>query len=553
VDEPTEESLVDLSWYSLLSVLTVLFLMGRILIFRYVSLKVSRTFHSRALWAVLRTPAAFLDTTPTGRIINRFSSDMQRVDMDLRYSTAGFVDQLTGMLLAIVVASMYVPALFVVVFPLLFLYNSVQRRFRATARELQRLFSRSKSPIYQGFDEAMAGVSTIRAFQKQAHFIQRNREKVDINIRLVYSLICTNRWLALRLRAIGTLPVAVIVLMLVFQRSFRFSFTASVSGGLAGLVLRYALQFTQSMEGILQCLTQTELSLVALERVGGYAKLEPEAELTESGDAGRLSAWPCNGTISFEGVVMRYRPELRTVLNGVTFEIAGGTSVGVVGRTGAGKSSLLQAIFRMCPLDAGLIRIDGEDISRVGLHTLRRRLAIIPQDPIGFTGSIRFNLDPFGEHDDAAVLEELRKVQLMDFVDAQGLEYHLTAGGENLSVGQRQLVCAARAFLRSSKILILDEATASVDYNTDGLIQEVLRGEVERRKLTTLTIAHRINTILGADNVLIMDKGLVAEFGPTAELALDPTSRFYTFVHPSKGPDEGELTAQPRSGSATRP
>jgi len=234
---------------------------------------------------------------------------------------------------------------------------------------------------------------------------------------------------------------------------------------------------------------------------------------------------------------MRYRADLPTVLNGISFEVKGGTSLGVVGRTGAGKSSLLQAIFRMCPLDAGTIRIDGEDIAHVGLHTLRRRLAIIPQDPVGFTGTLRFNLDPFDEHSDEAVRAELEKVQLMNFVlsKEEGLDYHLTAGGENLSVGQRQLVCAARAFLRKSKILILDEATASVDYKTDEIIQGVLQHEVMTQKLTTMTIAHRINTILNADNVLVMERGKLAEFGPTQQLAADPSSKFYTFVHPSGG------------------
>lgn len=230
---------------------------------------------------------------------------------------------------------------------------------------------------------------------------------------------------------------------------------------------------------------------------------------------------------------MRYRSSLSSVLNGISFTVPGGTSVGVVGRTGAGKSSLLQALFRMCPLDSGVIRIDGEDIWKMGLHTLRRRLAIIPQDPVGFTGTLRFNLDPFGDHSDAELMAELKKVQLKEFVDAQqgGLDYHLSAGGENLSVGQRQLACAARAFLIKSPVLILDEATASVDFRTDTLIQEVLQNEMSKRSLTTLTIAHRINTIISCHNVLVMDEGRNVEFGPPKELAADSSTIFSTFVH----------------------
>jgi len=317
--------------------------------------------------------------------------------------------------------------------------------------------------------------------------------------------------------------------------SFLRSLGLAVSGATAGLALRYATQLTSNMEGMLQQLTQIELCLVALERATSYSRLESESDLTAPGDAA-AEDWPRSGEIAFELVTMRYRADLPTVLNEISFTIPGGTSVGVVGRTGAGKSSLLQALFRMCPLDNGSICIDGVNIWTLGLHTLRRRLAIIPQDPVGFTGSLRFNLDPFNEHSDEAIRGELAKVQLSAFVASreEGLDFHLTAGGENLSVGQRQLVCAARAFLRNSRILVLDEATASVDFRTDAFIQAVLKQEVATRGLTTLTIAHRIDTILGADNVLVMDKGKAAEFGPTQALAADPKSMFHTFVHPPK-------------------
>jgi ABC-type multidrug transport system fused ATPase/permease subunit len=289
------------------------------------------------------------------------------------------------------------------------------------------------------------------------------------------------------------------------------------------------------MMGLLQSLTQTELGLVSLERISGYAQLTAEPELHAEADA-ELSNWPTGGQIEFQDVTMRYRDDLPTVLNGISFTIPAGTSLGVVGRTGAGKSSLLQALFRMCPLEGGSITIDGIDIWSIGLHTLRQCLAIIPQDPVGFTGTLRFNLDPFKDHTDEHILKQLAKVQLREFVESkqEGLGYHLTSGGENLSVGQRQLVCAARAFLRGCRILILDEATANVDFKTDELIQEVLRNEVTTNQLTTLTIAHRINTILGADNVLVMDKGTKGEFGPPRLLAEDPNSMFYSFVHAGK-------------------
>ena len=203
-----------------------------------------------------------------------------------------------------------------------------------------------------------------------------------------------------------------------------------------------------------------------------------------------------------------------------------------MGRTGAGKSSLLQVLFRMCPLESGAVYLDGHDTSKMGLHTLRKSLAIIPQDPVGFTGTVRFNLDPFNQHTDDAIWQELEKVQLKSHFEGQEgqLQFLVAAGGENLSVGQRQLLCCARALIRGTRILVLDEATASVDFTTDSLIQKILRTEVKTKHLTTLTIAHRIQTVLGGDRVLVVADGQAAEFGPTEELRNNPQSMFYSFV-----------------------
>jgi len=519
--------------YALLSLSTVACLCSRMFIFRSTSLKVSRTLHTEALWAVIRSPMSWLDTTPTGRIVNRLSQDMQKADMEMQGSVSNFTDFTMNVCLSALVVSIYVPILLIVLLPVLFLYVRVQRKFRNTARELQRLYSINKSPIYQGLDEAIIGVSTIRAYDAQAHFATQNALKVEKTVRLIYNIMCCNRWLALRLKAIGSMPVGLVISVLFLQALCPgFSVGAPLTGASIGLVLRYTLQFTNYVEMVLQSMTNTELCLVALERLSSFSSLVPEPELIKSTDA-ELGWWPCTGEIAFNHVKMRYRPGLPLVLNSISFVIPGGTSVGVVGRTGAGKSSLLQGLFRMCPLESGQICIDGVDIANVGLHTLRRRLAIIPQDPVGFTDTLRFNLDPFTEKSDHELREQLEKVQMLGFVVSQkeGLEYQLTSGGENLSVGQRQLVCAARAFLRKATVLVLDEATASVDFKTDSLIQKALRDEMQVTKMTTLTIAHRINTILGADNVLVLDRGTAAEFGSPAKLASDPSSIFYTFVH----------------------
>mmetsp|Transcript_87634 Transcript_87634/g.268147 ORF Transcript_87634/g.268147 Transcript_87634/m.268147 type:complete len:600 (-) Transcript_87634:11-1810(-) len=540
---PDEEaaSLRSLGIYALMMFGSLTSIVMRTTLFRHTSLKVSRAMHVDALWKVLRSPMSWLDTTPTGRVINRFSQDMQKLDMDTQGTTANFVDQLVLLAVSAGVVAFNVPLLLPFMLPLVFVYQRLQLRFRSTARELQRLASRAKSPIYQGLDEAILGVSSIRAFEQQGYFIQRNVDRTLLHISLMFNIMCCNRWLCVRLRLVGTIPIAGACLAMVLDPTVGLPGIAA-TGAMAGLVLQYALRFATSTEGFLQSLTQTELCLVAIERISTYGQLASEPALEVPAVDGGIGNWPPRGEIRFEEVVMRYRSDLPLVLNGISFTVPGGTSLGVVGRTGAGKSSLLQALFRMCELESGRIVIDGTDISSLGLHTLRRHLAIIPQDPVGFTGSVRVNLDPFSERQETELWARLKEVQLAEFIGSkeEGLDFQLSAGGENLSVGQMQLICAARAFLRNARILILDEATASVDFKTDSLIQQVLRDEVTKNSLTTVTIAHRINTIMGADNVLVMDRGTAAELGPPRALADDPKSVFYTFAHPAGSGGAGD-------------
>lgn len=325
--------------------------------------------------------------------------------------------------------------------------------------------------------------------------------------------------------------VAAVALFLVLQSHIGIFGRSGVglSAAVAGLALRYALDLTANMESMIQTMTMTEQGLIALERLTAIAQLDSESSLTMPEDADK-HAWPTSGEVVFDSVTMRYHEGLPIVLKHLSFVIPGGTSVGVVGRTGSGKTSILAALFRLCKLDSGQIRIDGKDILTLGLHTLRRKLAIIPQEAVGFTGSLRFNLDPFGERSDDEIWVELENVQMKSFAQEHGLDYHLSGGGENLSAGQRQLLCAARAFLQNCRILVLDEATASVDFCTDALIQAALHRQVTTKRMTTITVAHRINTILNSDNVLVMDSGAMVEFGQTEKLANDPDSLFHTFV-----------------------
>lgn len=520
--------------YALISFAIVAFTAMRLLVFQYSSLKLSRSMHQRALWAVIRSPMSWHDTTPTGRVVNRFSSDLQKVDTDLQSNVTNLLRALFDMLASFLVVLFVVPLIFVVVIPSLIAYFWIQKIYRKSGREIQRMASKSYSPIYQGVDEAIAGVATIRAYEKQQYFSGRNAARISRSVRLDLTLQGCQRWLGFRLKMLGAC-ISSMVALLVVLHSYLGPLGRSISGPAAGVALRYAQQLSNALESILNNLTSTEQCLVAVERLTTYSELEDEGSLETA-----ESVPAVEGSVCFENVVMRYRPDLPTVLRGLSFAIPGGSSLGVVGRTGAGKSSLLQALFRMCPIESGTIHLYGKDVSGIGLHTLRKALAIIPQDPVGFTGTVRFNLDPFTQHDDQRLWQELEKVQLKAHFQAkeEGLDFQVSSGGENLSVGQRQLLCCARALIRGARILVLDEATASVDFNTDSLIQQVLRKEVQTKQLTTITIAHRISTILGADRVLVMEEGRAAEFGPTQELADTTSSKFAALIRAAKAAEQ---------------
>eukprot|EP00438_Fugacium_kawagutii_P029858 Skav235137 [mRNA] locus=scaffold321:396055:409673:- [translate_table: standard] len=509
--------------YAALAVSILLFTLLRILMFQWSSMKLATSMHKDGLLAVLRAPMSWLDTTPSGRIINRFSSDMSRIDLDLQGSMQNLLRAVCDLFASVMVAGVVLPIIFIIFVPILLAYYCIQKVYRKAGREIQRLASKARSPIYQGVDEAIVGVTTIRAYQKQEYFMNQNERRVTRSVRLDFTQMGCQKWLGFRLKLLGSMVSTLVAVMVVLHR-YIGPFGRAISGPAAGLALRYAQQLSGAMEQILNNLTMAEQCLVAVERLNTYMEMENEGPWDTDFVDG--SGWLTDGSVRFEDVVMRYRDGLPLVLKGLSFEIPGGSSLGIVGRTGAGKSSLLQVLFRMCPLERGAVYLDGHDISKMGLHNLRKSLAIIPQDPVGFTGTVKFNLDPFDQHSEDEIWHELEKVQLKPYFSEQDdkLEFLVAAGGENLSVGQRQLLCCARALMRGTRILVLDEATASVDFTTDSLIQNILQTEVKTKHLTTLTIAHRIQTVLGADNVLVVADGVAKEFGPTAQLRDDHRS-----------------------------
>ncbi|KAL7855414.1 hypothetical protein AOLI_G00190180 [Acnodon oligacanthus] len=463
----------------------------------------SRTLHTRLLSNILRAPMLFFDTTPSGRVVNRFAKDIFSVDEMIPMSFRSWVLCLLGVLGTLFVICLATPLFTAIIVPLAVIYYFVQRFYVATSRQLRRLDSVSRSPIYSHFGETVAGLSVIRAYRHQERFLERNKVTIDDNLKSVYPWVVSNRWLAMRLESLGNLVVFFAALFSVISRD-------TLDSGLVGLSISYALNVTQTLNWFVRMTSELETNIVAVERVREYTEIKNEAPW--STDDRPPDGWPSEGKVRFEGYKVRYRPELELVLHGITCDIESTEKIGIVGRTGAGKSSLTNCLFRIIEAADGQILIDGVDVANIGLHDLRSRLTIIPQDPVLFSGTLRMNLDPFEKFSDEDIWKVLELAHLKDFVGglAAGLQHEVAEGGENLSVGQRQLLCLARALLRKSRILILDEATAAVDLETDNLIQTTIRREFAH--CTVLTIAHRINTILDSSRVMVLDAGKIVEF-----------------------------------------
>ncbi|CAH1105174.1 unnamed protein product [Psylliodes chrysocephalus] len=483
------------------------------------TLGAAMVLHHKLLLGILRTPMHFFDTVPVGRILARFSKDIEVVDDDLPWYFADGIFCLFEVVGTLVVISYTTPLFIAVIIPLCIIYYFVQRFYVATSRQVKRLESVSRSPIYSHFGESVSGAHAIRAYNQQDRFIRESEQKVDLNQICYYPGIISNRWLAVRLEMLGNLIIFFAALFAVIGKD--------TAPGLVGLSITYALQITQTLNWLVRMTSDVETNIVAVERIKEYGEAQQEAAW-EVPHKNPPSTWPSVGTVAFKNYSVRYRPGLDLVLKDVDFEIRGGEKVGIVGRTGAGKSSLTLALFRIIEAAKGNIFIDGVKIDELGLHTLRSRLTIIPQDAVLFSGSLRLNLDPFDAHSDQDVWRSLEHAHLKEFVEglSAGLNHEVTEGGDNLSVGQRQLICLARALLRKTKILILDEATAAVDLETDDLIQKTIRTEF--KDSTVLTIAHRLNTIMDSDRVIVLDKGEVAEFDTPANLLANERSIFYS-------------------------
>nr|XP_054381850.1 ATP-binding cassette sub-family C member 8 isoform X15 [Pongo abelii] len=533
----SQECTLDQTVYAM--VFTVLCSLGIVLCLvtsvtvEWTGLKVAKRLHRSLLNRIILAPMRFFETTPLGSILNRFSSDCNTIDQHIP-STLECLSRSTLLCVsALAVISYVTPVFLVALLPLAIVCYFIQKYFRVASRDLQQLDDTTQLPLLSHFAETVEGLTTIRAFRYEARFQQKLLEYTDSNNIASLFLTAANRWLEVRMEYIGAC-----VVLIAAVTSISNSLHRELSAGLVGLGLTYALMVSNYLNWMVRNLADMELQLGAVKRIHGLLKTEAESYegLLARPPAPSLipKNWPDQGKIQIQNLSVRYDSSLKPVLKHVNALISPGQKIGICGRTGSGKSSFSLAFFRMVDTFEGHIIIDGIDIAKLPLHTLRSRLSIILQDPVLFSGTIRFNLDPERKCSDSTLWEALEIAQLKLVVKALpgGLDAIITEGGENFSQGQRQLFCLARAFVRKTSIFIMDEATASIDMATENILQKVVMTAFADR--TVVTIAHRVHTILSADLVIVLKRGAILEFDKPEKLLSRKDSVFASFVRADK-------------------
>ncbi|XP_042864040.1 multidrug resistance-associated protein 5-like isoform X6 [Penaeus japonicus] len=491
--------------------------------FMKTTLKASSSMHDQVFVKVFQSPMSFFDTTPSGRIINIFSRDMDEVDVRVPMTMETFLQNIWLIASSLVFVCLVFPHFlpFLVVLAILFLF--IRSIFRIGIRDFKRMENVSRSPMYSHVSTTVNGLATINAYGKQEMFTKKFMVLFDENTCVFFLFNCAMRWLAIRLDLLALLVISITAILSLILRG-------SVEASFAGLALAYAAQLSGIFQYTVRLSTETEARFTSVQRISNYTRcLASEAPAIIESKRPEPN-WPKYGRISYRNVQLKYRPDTPLVLKGITFDIDSLEKIGVVGRTGSGKSSLGVALFRLVELAGGSIRIDGVDISVLGLEDLRSRLSIIPQDPVLFIGTVRYNLDPFEKYTDEAVWSALEQTYMNERIANLPLKLNapVIENGENFSVGERQLMCMARALLRNNKILFLDEATAAIDTETDSKIQRTLQEAF--KDCTMITIAHRLNTVMACSRILVLDDGKVAEFDTPRTLMADPHSAFAKMV-----------------------
>ncbi|XP_063068367.1 multidrug resistance-associated protein 4 isoform X2 [Engraulis encrasicolus] len=506
--------------YAGLTGATLLFGFMRSLLMFNVLVHSAQMLHNRMFNCILRTPVRFFDVNPIGRILNRFSKDIGQVDSMLALTFVDFLQVFLQIVGVIVVAASVIPWILIPVFPLLIAFLFLRRYFLQTSRDVKRLEGTTRSPVFSHLSSSLQGLCTIRAFRAEERFQQAFDAHQDLHSEAWFLFLTTSRWFAVRLDGMCSIFVAITAFASLLLHN-------SLEAGSVGLALSYAVTLMGMFQWGVRQSAEVENLMTSVERVVEYTELENEAPWeTEKRPP---PSWPNKGQITFDRVNFSYYPDGPIVLKNMSATFKPKEKVGIVGRTGAGKSSLISALFRLAEPE-GKIVVDGVAISELGLHDLRTKMSIIPQDPVLFAGTMRKNLDPFSEHSDQDLWNALEEVQLKSVVEElpERLESVLAESGSNFSLGQRQLVCLARAVLRRNRILIIDEATANVDPKTDELIQRTIREKF--RECTVLTIAHRLNTIIDSDRILVLDAGHIQEYAEPHILLQNPDSLLLKMV-----------------------
>ncbi|KAF1316151.1 Abc transporter c family member 5, partial [Globisporangium splendens] len=511
----------NMTIYALLGAGSALMVLVRTITVTFSGIRASRYLFDSMTRSLLNAPLRFFDATPIGRIVNRYGGDTSTVDFQLPFTFGSFLATFFFTVCQLATAVYMVNFLGLLIVPLVYTYVEIANFYLAPSREISRLMKVSSSPVLSHLTQSEQGVAVIRAFGPEYvdRTIETNFKCIDRKNVVWFAETVVTQWFQIRMQLIGSGIVIVIISALVYLHEY-------LSPGLVGLVFTYALSIEDQISGIVQSWSRLEISMVSPERISEYAAVPPEG--SQKALVIEPSAeWPRHGTITFDNVVFSYKEGAPAVLKGLSFDIKNNEKIGIVGRTGAGKSSLTMALFRINELDAGRILIDGEDISTMPLRSLRSKLSIIPQSPVLFKGTLRAYMDPFDEFTDAEIWSAFEKVEMKEQIGAleNQLSYELSENGENFSVGERQMLCMARALLTQTRIVVMDEATASIDHATEKKLQTMI--DRDFKDATVLTIAHRLATVLDSDRIMVLSDGNVVEFDSANNLVQNPKGVFY--------------------------
>ena len=549
------ESIQYVYIYCIIGVTTGLIVLIRGVLFGFFTKKSAQQIQSSVLWNILRSPISWFDVTPTGRILNRTNKDQDDVDQALPWTLQFAMQNVLVLLSTVVMIGIITPLFLIIAGVFTILYSRWLKRFLRASREIKRLEMASRSPIIQLIGEIANGTTVIRAFNATNDYVAAYAKNFNRFLVASYNSVGIARWIAIRSELFGAITVAGAAYLGVLSKEFNYDSNA----GLVGLSITWALQITAVLSFTIKILADSELQMSSYERLLEYANMNKQEAAFEKPES-QVANWPFEGKYEMDNIAYRYRPELDRVIHGISFSVKQHEKIGVVGRTGSGKSTLILGLLRILELvegegkeQKGSIKLDGVNIADLGLHDVRKRITLIPQDPTLFTGTIRSNIDPFEEFQDDKIIDALKKVQIWDalkeFVEkpeetknpkskkgskakkitqpngylttdtalisdkipeSKRLDMLVDDGGSNFSLGQRQLLCMARALIRGSKVLLMDEATANIDEKTDHLLQQMIKTEF--KDTTVITIAHRLNTIIQYDKILILENGRIADF-----------------------------------------